>query len=947
NTLVQGAWSLLLSRYAGEEDVVFGITVSGRPASLPGVENMVGLFINTLPLRVKVPREAELVPWLKSLQAQQAELSQFEHSHLSDIQGWSEVPRGQMLFESILVFDNFPVDESLRAEGQLRFKPLASVERNNYPLTLVAFADERLMLRIPYDTQRFESAAIERMIGHLQSLLEGMIARPQQRLGEVPLLPREERQRLLSALNNAAHDVSANLTIHELFEAQVERTPDAVALVLDQESLSYRQLNERANQLAHHLRGMGVGPEVRVGICAERSLEMLVGLLGTLKAGGVYVPLDPSYPQERLSFLLEDLQVPVLLTQDHLLFELPTYAVASEIVCLDSDWSAIASGPTDNPESFLTGENLAYIIYTSGSTGIPKGVCLSHAVAANHFLAAQREFRLDTTDVVLEFASFNFDVSLEQIFVPLLAGATIVLRGAQPWGREDFFQHVADSGLTVVNFPPAYWTQVVPAPDTDLAARLAAQLKLVIIGGDQMPAHTARLWQQSGLRDVRLLNAYGPTETVITATTFAVPDLTNEDAATLQVPIGRPLAHRALYILDPQGSPVPVGVTGELHIGGPLLARGYLNLPALTAERFVPDPFSAQAGARMYRTGDQATCSEDGNIRFLGRVDNQVKIRGYRIELGEIEAALYACEGVRDAAVIVGERAGGEKQLIGYVVMQAGATAGAGELKERLRERLPDYMIPNTFVVLEEMPLTPNGKVDRRALPAPDETRGEAVDSYQAPRTPVEEMLTNIFAGVLHIARVGVEDNFFELGGHSLLATQVISRIRESLDVELPVRAIFEHPTAAGLAAQVEAESHAGYEAPTLEKRADDGAAPLSFAQQRLWFLDSFEPNSNAYNMPVALRLKGPLDVGALERTLTEVCRRHEALRTRFAIQDGEPVQVIDAPVPFSLIVTEVAEEAQEQRARQLIEAEAARPFDLAAGPLVRAQLLKLSEQEH
>ncbi|HKV36650.1 MAG TPA: amino acid adenylation domain-containing protein, partial [Pyrinomonadaceae bacterium] len=607
------------------------------------------------------------------------------------------------------------------------------------------------------------------------------------------------------------------------------------------------------------------------------------------------------------------------------------------------DWTTISTCPTDNPENLLTDENLAYIIYTSGSTGTPKGVCISHGVAANHFLTAQREFRLDSNDVVLEFASFNFDVSLEQIFVPLLAGATLVVRDSRTWGREDFFQHVAEYGLTVVNFPPAYWTQVVPERGSKVAAELAARLKLVIIGGDQMQPHTARMWQQAGLRDVRLLNAYGPTETAITATTFQVPQLADENHS--QMPIGRPLAQRAIYILDQQGVPVPVGVAGELHIGGPLLARGYLNQRALTAEKFVPDPFSKRPGARMYRTGDQVVYAEDGNIRFLGRVDRQVKMRGYRIELGEIEAALYACEGVRDAAVIVNEQANGEKQLVGYLVLEAGATNTAvDKVRERLRERLPDYMIPTAFMLLEEMPLTPNGKVDRRALPAPDQARAREVDDYQAPRTPIEEMLCDVFAGVLAVERVGVEDNFFELGGHSLLVTQVISKIRENLNVELPVRAVFEYPTVVGLATQVEAENRAGREAPRqLVRRSEIGAAPLSFAQQRLWFLDQFEPGSTAYNMPFALRVKGSLDVVALERALTEIVKRHEVLRTRFAVEEGEPVQIVDEPVPFVLPVVEVGDG---QGLRQLIQDEASLPFDLSAGPLVRAKLLRISSEE-
>ncbi|HEX8458762.1 MAG TPA: amino acid adenylation domain-containing protein, partial [Pyrinomonadaceae bacterium] len=964
NTLVQGAWALLLSRYNDEESVLFGVTVSGRPASLAGVEEMVGLFINTLPLRVEVPSHVSLLEWLKQIQAQQLELSQYEYSALVEIQGFSEVPRGLPLFESLVVFDNYPVAASLRTQGGLKYTRLATVERNNYPLTLVALADEQLHLRIPFDESRFTTETVRRMLGHLHTLLHNFAHAPARTLAQISLLTGEERQQLLRVWNETEDGATLDECLPEVFARQAEATPERTAVIFGEASLTYRELNERANQLAHHLRGLQVGREVRVGVCAERSLDTVTVILGILKAGGVYVPLAPDLPQERLSYMLEDLQVAVLITEQHLLWSLPPYAAASEVVCLDSDWMTIAAEPSDNPRVETSGDNLAYIIYTSGSTGQPKGVCITHAAAVNHFLNVRRNFALDERDRMLQFASLSFDVSLEQIFAPLISGAAVVLRENETWGRDDFYREARRHQLTVVNFPPAYWRETLEASGTEQAEDLAEQLKLIIIGGDAIAPQLIRLWQHSPFNRVRLLNAYGPTETIITATVSDISASVGADPSrTPQVTIGRPLVNRKIYILDRHGSPVPIGVAGELYIGGPLLARGYLNRPELTAERFLPDPFGT-AGGRLYRTGDRARFLSDGSIEYLGRVDYQVKVRGFRIELGEIEAALSTHPQVSEVVVLAREDEIGDKRLVAYLVAEQATNAPVetGELRAFLKQQLPDYMIPAHYVWLESLPLTPNGKVDRKALPAPD--HGEAISTgrYVAARTPVEELLVGIWEEVLRVERVGVTDNFFEMGGHSLLATQLVSRVREAFGVEVPLRTLFEEPTVAALSVAVEAalrdETEAQSAPPALvrfERTGDEAGdavneLPLSYAQQRLWFLDQLESGSAAYNIPAAVRLTGALDVSALERAMGEVVWRHEVLRTTFHLRDGEPVQVIHKAQPLALRVTDISHLATEEReaeAGQLAAQEAARAFDLQVWPLVRAELLKVGDDEH
>jgi len=813
NTLVQGAWTLLLSRYSGQEDVVFGATVSGRPATLAGVESMVGLFINTLPVRVQVSPTAYLLPWLKQLQAQQVELRQYEYSSLIQVQGWSEVPRGLPLFESIVVFENYPLDASLRESGSsLELYNIQSVELTNYPLTVVAWPGRELLLQIGYDCHQFDVATITRMLGHLQTLLEGIVAHPEQQLQDLPLLTQEERQQLLVAWNDTQADYPQDQCIHQLFEAQVEQTPEAVAVMFGGQQLTYRELNCRANQVAHHLCSLGVGRDALVGICVERSLEMAVGLLGILKAGGAYVPLDPAYPQERLAFMLQDAQVSVLLTQQRLVEKLsehqPPNPSDSEgepevaertfprILCLDADWEAIAQESEDNPVTGVTPENLAYVIYTSGSTGKPKGVLLAHQGLVNHCVGVAEHFGLQSRDRILQFSSISFDISVEELFPSWISGASVILRSEDMVASSTaLWQAIEQQRLTVLNLPTAYWHQWVHS--LSLSNQLLPQtLRLVVVGGEKASPTTFSTWRQlAGVDRIRWLNAYGPTETTVTATLYEAGTVLASEGATLELPIGRPIANTQIYLLDRYRQPVPIGVPGEVYIGGAGLARGYLNRPELTAEKFIPNPFSDASGGRLYKTGDQARYLSDGNIEYLGRLDNQVKMRGFRIELEEIELALLPHPAVREVVLLAREDVPGDRRLVAYVVPQPQQRPSTSDLRGFLQDRLPIYMLPSVFILLEALPLLPNGKLDRRSLPAPDHLQPELAATYVAPRTELEQTIATIWQEVLQVAKVGLYDNFFDLGGHSLLMIQVHSKLRQILNRDVSMIEMFKYPT--------------------------------------------------------------------------------------------------------------------------------------------------------
>ena len=718
---------------------------------------------------------------------------------------------------------------------------------------------------------------------------------------------------------------------HELFAEQASRTPDAVALVYEERELSYGELDRRSNQLAHHLRGLGVGPDAIVGLCVERSVEMVVGLLGILKAGGAYLPLDPSYPAERLGYMLADGQASVLVTQAPLIDQLPEHD--ARVVRIDADWAQIAAQPVTALRNTTLPENLAYVIYTSGSTGKPKGVMISQRALLNFLSAMVAAPGIGKSDVMAAVTSLSFDIAGLEIYLPLLVGARIVLLPrAVALDGNSLRQRLEAIGASVMQATPSTWRLLHQAGWDGVGLK-------VLCGGEALPVDLARVLTAGS---VEVWNLYGPTETTIWSTTSQL-------GQNGTVNIGRPIWNTQVYVLDGRLDSVPVGVAGELYIGGVGLARGYLRRAGLTAERFVASPFGD--GDRLYRTGDLVRYLADGNLECLGRIDHQVKIRGVRIELGEVEASLRSCPGVGQAVVVAREDAPGEKRLVAYVVGSAGGTPASFDLRAHVKGSLPVYMVPSAFVALDKLPLTPNGKIDRQALPPPEAdavVRGE----YVAPRTPVEEVLAGIWSEVLRVERVGIDDNFFELGGHSLLGMRVVAGMREALAVELPLRALFEAPTVCDLAGRVEDMRRAGVglTAPTLVVQARGADLPLSYAQERLWLLEALEVAGAAYNIVGVARLSGALDASALERSFATVVERHESLRTRFGIVGASPFQVIDPAGSFELAIEELSELPESERETAVREREHAltqQPFDLALGPLFRVHLLRLSAEEH
>ncbi len=787
NNLVQGAWALLLSGYSGESNVVFGATVSGRPPTLTGVDSMVGLLINTLPIRVQVSGKAQLLPWLKQLQSQAFEQEQYAYYSLAEIQRLSDIHPGMSLFESLLVFENYPLDSAEQnTKKTLDISHLRCFERTNYPLTIVVNPQSELSGRIVYDASRFEQETIGRMIGHFQTLLVAMGANLQQDISQLSLLGAAEEEELILQETSKNIDYIHYKCIHHLFEEQVEKTPELVALVYEKQHLTYRELNNRANQLAHYLQDLGVKPEVRVGICVERSLEMVVGILAILKAGGAYVPLDPAYPSERLAFMLEDVQTPILLTQTNLKNTLPLNN--QTVVNLDSDWEIIAQYKQDNLPSEVNPENLAYIIYTSGSTGTPKGTEVAHRSIIG-FMFGVDYIHLDVEQIWLQHSSISWDALTLELWTPLLYGGCCVLYPGKILTPEDLSRIIPEQGVNILFLTTALFNLMI---DTMPEALLG--VKQLLFGGESVSVpHVRRALKL--LPGTQLINGYGPSECTVFTCCYPIPKQLAENVHSIS--IGKPIGDRKVYLLDKDLYRVPIGIFGELYVGGASVARGYLNQPKLTSEKFIPNPFIE--GDTLYKTGDLARRFPDGNLEFIGRIDTQVKIRGFRIELEEIEAFLIRHPDIKQVAVTVQEDEPGNKYLVAYLVTKDNQPTPS-TLRNFLKKKLPDYMIPTAFVFLEVFPLTPNGKINRRALPAPDTSQRNLEVDFVAPHTHTEQELATIWAEVLKVKKVGIHDNFFELGGHSLLATQVISRLREAFSLDFPLRYLFENPTIAELA---------------------------------------------------------------------------------------------------------------------------------------------------
>ncbi|MFP2933511.1 amino acid adenylation domain-containing protein, partial [Pyxidicoccus sp. 3LG] len=832
------------------------------------------------------------------------------------------------LFQVKLVLQNQPTSE-LKVPGlTLRGEDVeAGTSRLDLTLSIME-TPMGLACGCEYRTDLFTAATMTRLVRSLGTLLEAAAARPDTRVSALPLLAEPERRQLLVDFNPAPHVwPSGEACVHQLIADVAARAPGSTAVRFEEQTLTYAQLDARANQLAWHLRSLGVMAEVPVAICLERSPELLVAILAVLKAGGAYVPLDPSLPFERLGYMLRDCGAPVLLTTEAIADELPSGG--ERLVMLDAEAAAISAQPETALPVHVHPDNLAYVIYTSGSTGRPKGTLLAHRGLCASTSAAVSAHRYRPGSRVLQYAASSFDASVMEVFATLLAGATLVLAPRERLLPDEPLRSLlVDEGITAATLTPSVLAQLQPEG--------LASLETLISAGEALTPELARRWGPGRT----LLNAYGPTEATICAA------ITRGPVSTERPTLGQPWANTLLYVLDSHLEPVPSGVPGELFISGVGLARGYLRRADLTAERFLPNPFSAMPGARMYRTGDRVRWLESGELEYLGRLDSQVKLRGFRIETGEVEATLTAFSGVREAAVLVREDVPGDKRLVGYVAADAELDLAA--VRAHLQQRLPDYMVPSALVRLDSLPLTAHGKLDRAALPTPEAPTG--LRTYVAPGNPVEQRLAELWMEVLRVEKVGRHDNFFELGGHSLLATQLVLRVRSAFGVELPLREFFEASSLQGLAERLQAALQAGQGlgAPAIVAVPRTGPLPQSFAQQRLWFLDRLEPNSPFYNIPIALRLEGTLDVDSLHAILTELVHRHEPLRTTFADHEGQAVQIIHPPTAVLLPVVDLQGRPDaEAEAKRLAREEAQRPFDLTKGPLVRATVLRLAPEQH
>jgi amino acid adenylation domain-containing protein len=823
-TLLAG-FKTLLYRYTGQDDIILGSPIANR--DLVEIERLVGFFINTLLLRSDLggnPTFRELLERVRDVT-----VGAYTHQNVPFEQLVEQIqperdPSRTPLFQIMFILQNAPVPEYELPDLTLSVIQIEN-RTSKFDITLsMSEAEDGLSGDIEYNIDLFDLSTIQRLIAHYEALLMAIVANPDSRIGELPLLSAAERRQLVVEWNTPSTATGTRL-VHQLIAEQAAQHPDALAVVGEEGRLSYAELERRANQLAQHLRAQGVTLEARVALYLERSPDLIVALLAVLKAGGAYVPLDPGYPQERVQFILSDAEIALIITEQCLQDRLPTTQIAT--LSLDTDWPTISQQPTVAPEITLDPANLAYVIYTSGSLGQPKGVLIPHQALLNYIEAAHSRYGISSADRVLQFASITFDASAEEIYPCLTRGATLLLRGDQMLETPETFWHTCDEWrISVLSLPTAYWHQI--AGHLDSGVKLPSSLRLLIIGGERALPERLAQWQEHAPSSITLINSYGPTEATIVATTATVAGAEHRAIPGRELPIGRPLHNIQTYILDSRLQPVPIGVPGELYLGGLSLARGYLNRPALTAASFIPDPFTATAGTRLYRTGDLARYRADGEIEFVGRVDQQVKVRGFRIELGEIEAVLRQHEAVRDAVVLARQDQPGDTRLVAYVVENTEAQSSteqsgslASELRSFLSNLLPHYMVPSVFMLLERFPLTAAGKIDRRALPAPDSSRPELDKAFVAPRTPEEHLLAGIWAETLRLEQIGVHDNFFELGGHSLLATQITAKVRQSFNITLPLRALFEQPTIAGLADRINLIRWAAQEqaptAPALE----------------------------------------------------------------------------------------------------------------------------------
>jgi amino acid adenylation domain-containing protein len=952
------AFNILLYRYTSQSDILVGTPIANR--NHEELEGLIGFFVNTLVLRTSFTPSMTFREALR--QVRETTLGAYAHQDLpferlvEELQPERNLSRTP-LFQVMFILQNVPLAE-LQLSGLTLSAQDVYTTTAKFDLSWTAIETEQgIMGSIEYDADIFSAAAIKLMSGHLLRLVASFVANPDARVSDLELLSETEQKLLLEEWNATTVERGVDLCIHQMFEQQVKQSPSELAVVFEDQRLNYSELNSRANRLAHFLRGLGVGPESHVAISLERSVEMLVALLGVLKSGAAYVPLDPAYPAERKAFMMEDSLAEVLIIQseeDALGFNIER----TRVVCLDSERDSIAQHSEGNPATGVEPDNLAYIIYTSGSTGRPKGIGLTH-LALTNLIEWHRE-TLSNGTRTMQFASLSFDASFHEMFAAWATGGTLFLVAEMTRMDPSALAEMVDQhGIEKIILPVVMLQEM--ARERAESKDSLTSLKEIIATGEQLQLTSAIRRLFARLHACTLHNHYGPSEThVVTAYSFG-RDVSEWPSLP---PIGKPISNTRVFVLDEHQRLAPVEVYGEIYIGGDCLARGYFGRAELTAERFIPDPYSRSGGERLYRTGDLGRYLADGNIECAGRRDDQVKIRGFRVELGEVEAALARQPSVREVAVVMREDTIGDKRLIAYVVADSGTNRTTpGEIRATLSQHLPDYMIPSAFVMMDALPLTPNGKIDRRALPAPDGIRDVLKREYLAPRNRIEEEVVKIWEQVLGVERVGVQDNFFELGGHSLKATQVVSRLQKLHGDKVRLRDLFATPTVRGLAEKIgdgseterqktEQEPQPTVRTPQITRIEERDYYDVSSAQRRVWIVCQQEEASRAYNLPKSFILEGRIDEEALKRALRSLVERHESLRTRFIVVAGEPKQKVERGEGIELQVIDLSregagEEFGQEEAREIARREAKEVFNLERGPLMRTKLVKITDEQH
>ncbi|WP_327173294.1 amino acid adenylation domain-containing protein [Streptomyces sp. NBC_01336] len=942
-------FQIVLARYCRQDDIAVGTPIAGRNRA--EIEDVVGFFVNTLVMRTDLsgdPTFTELIDRVKD-----TALGAYDHQDLPFERLVEEVAPERDLSRNPLFQTMFVLQAPGSADGEAwalagtDVEPV-EIERGvaKFDLTLTAVeSPDGLRAVLEYRTDLFERAAIERMAGHLGTLAASVAATPDARLSELNMLTVRERQEILVDWNGVTGPYPDTATIHSLIEDRVTTDPDAIAITHGDEQWTYTQINTRANQLAHHLRATGITPDTLIAVCLDRSPDLIATLLGIMKAGAAFVPLDPEYPTDRITYMIEDAQAPLIITTTHHTNRLPNN---TPHLLTDTHWP---QGPADNPTPLASPDDLAYIIYTSGSTGRPKGVALEHRGVVNYLHWCNQNYPVNNPGGIgtILYSSVTFDLTITALFLPLIQGTQLAIPTTQP--GQTAFDAAID--LILTNTPISF-LKATPSHLEILAAHLTTHhathhITTLVAGGENLTPTLVTQLLDTSTTHTTISNEYGATEgsvaNVMSLTTTPDP---NGHTTTL----GQPITNTTTYVLDHHNQPAPIGIPGHALLGGICLARNYHNRPDLTTQRFTPNPLHTPTDPRTYHTGDLVTWRPDGTLEFIGRIDNQIKLRGYRIELGEIENALHTHPHIHTTTITLREDTPGNKQLTAYITNTPGApTPTSHELRTHLQQQLPDYMIPATYVTLDHLPLTPNGKIDTKALPAPDSHRPDLDATFVAPRTTAEHVVTTVWSEILGIDTIGIHDNFFELGGHSLLATQVTSRLRRQLGIDVPVRTIFTSPTPATLAAAMRELTATADEAPLVPVDRTDASLPLSFAQQRLWFLDQLTPGSAEYLVPFALRIRGALDADALGTAFTGLVARHEILRTRFVTDDsGRPSQVVDAPWSVTPVVHHVRAEATlgdaARAAQEVMEAEARRPFELTGGRLLRVDLVPVAEDD-